>query len=64
MDGYEWIQSDTAVSPGNSGGPFLDSNGSVIGISTAGFQAAGAQVGLNLFIPIGNGLSFLRLKIE
>lgn len=64
MDGYNWIQSDTAISPGNSGGPLLDQNGSVIGIATAGFQAAGSQIGLNLFIPIADALAFAELRVE
>jgi S1-C subfamily serine protease len=64
MDGYEWIQSDAAISPGNSGGPLVDSNGSVVGISTAGYQAGGTQVGLNLFIPIGDALTFSGLRVQ
>ena len=64
IDGYHWIQSDAAVSPGSSGGPLLDKNGSVVGISTAGFQVSGAQVGLNLFVPIAEGLSHIGLRAK
>lgn len=64
LDGYNWIQSDTAISPGNSGGPLIDENGSVVGISTAGYQAGGSQVGLNLFIPIQNALTFVGFRVD
>jgi serine protease Do len=64
LDGYLWIQSDTAINPGNSGGPLLDKNGSVVGISTAGIQQAGSQVGLNLFIPIDDALNYIGLKLN
>ena len=64
FDGYEWIQSDVAINPGNSGGPLMDVNGEVIGISTMGMQSGGSQVGLNLFVPIGDALKWLELTIE
>lgn len=64
MDGMQYLQSDTAISPGNSGGPLLNENGSVVAVSVAGMQAGGSQVGLNFFIPIENGLSFIGLKVE
>ncbi len=64
VDGYNWIQSDAAISPGNSGGPLLDQNGSVVGIATAGFQTSGSQIGLNLFIPIADALAFAELRLE
>ncbi len=63
LEGYNWIQSDAAISSGNSGGPLLDSNGSVVGISTAGYQIGQAQVGLNLFIPIADALAFVSLRV-
>ena len=64
LDGYEWIQSDVAINPGNSGGPLMDTNGEVIGISTMGMQSGGSQVGLNLFVPIGDALKWLELTIN
>ncbi len=49
LDGL--IQTDAAISPGNSGGPLLDSRGRVIGINTAVLSARGAQ-GLGFAVPI------------
>lgn len=49
MDGL--IQTDAAISPGNSGGPLLDSRGRLIGINTAVIVGAGAE-GLGFAVPI------------
>lgn len=56
------IQADVPVSPGNSGGPLLDRHGNVMGISTVTFSGRQGQ-NLNGFIPIGEALKSLRLKI-
>ena len=50
LDGL--IQTDAAISPGNSGGPLLDSQGRVIGINTVVLRAPGSE-GLGFAVPIG-----------
>ncbi|MDD5171404.1 MAG: trypsin-like peptidase domain-containing protein [Syntrophales bacterium] len=58
-----YLQSDVAILPGNSGGPLLDSKGSVVGISVAGLGAKGLA-GMNFFIPINDALTNLNIVIE
>ncbi len=47
-----FIQSDTAVNPGNSGGPLFDLNGDVIGINSQIYSRTGGYMGLSFAIPI------------
>ena len=61
LDGL--IQTDAAISPGNSGGPLLDSEGRVIGINTAVLRAPGAE-GLGFAIPIALASDVARQVVE
>ncbi len=61
--GLKFIQSDVAISPGNSGGPLFDFEGDIVGISVAKYTGGGAE-GLGLFVPIADALSALGISIS
>jgi serine protease Do len=60
-DGQDYIQASVNVTFGNSGGPLLDANGNVVGVSVA--VMGGGTLGLNFFIPIESALQHLDLKL-
>lgn len=57
-----FLQSDVAVLPGNSGGPLLDGTGRVIGITVMGLGAKGLA-GMNFFVPVGDALEKLGVTM-
>jgi len=48
IDGTRFLQMQTTVAPGSSGGPLFDDHGAVIGVNTAG----GGAAGLNLAVHV------------
>ncbi|MDB5491520.1 MAG: protease Do family protein [Micavibrio sp.] len=46
-----FIQTDAAVNPGNSGGPLIAMDGSVVGINTAIYSRSGGSLGIGFAIP-------------
>ena len=61
MHGYDYIQSDVSVGPGNSGGPLMDEQGHVVGVTVSGVRILNAPQGINMFVPVNDALSFLSL---
>lgn len=59
--GLSFIQSDVAVDHGNSGGPLLDEEGHVVGLTDWGYSPDGVSHNLNFFIPIDDALKALSL---
>ena len=47
----DFLQTDAAINSGNSGGPLLSTDGTVIGVTSAIFSPNGGSVGLGFAIP-------------
>ncbi len=57
-NGIRILQTDAPVSPGNSGGPMVDSNGAAVAV-TSSKLAGGAVEGVGFGVPIGTALAAL-----
>ncbi|MBC3918418.1 Do family serine endopeptidase [Undibacterium sp. CY18W] len=55
-----FIQTDAAVNPGNSGGALVDVNGNLLGVNTAIYSQNGGSVGIGFAIPV----STVKLVME
>lgn len=63
--GWDILQTDVAITHGNSGGPVFDDNGNVIGLATFGSVdfSTGAEVqGMNFVVPISVAKQFMNEK--
>jgi serine protease Do len=60
-NGLEYLQSDVAVNPGNSGGPLLDASSTVIGMTVLKINQA---AGLSFFIPMRDAANSLQLIFD
>jgi serine protease Do len=47
----DFLQTDAAINQGNSGGPLLSTDGTVVGVTSAIFSPSGGSVGLGFAIP-------------
>lgn len=61
----EFIQADVNIQHGSSGGPLLDRDGNVLGISDMALtDQADHSMGINFFIPIGDALKKLNIVLN
>jgi serine protease Do len=59
----DFIQTDAAVNPGNSGGPLLNLAGEVVGMNTAIFSRSGGYQGISFAVP-SNMLKAVMEQLE
>ena len=60
----DFIQTDAAVNPGNSGGALTDTSGNLIGINTAIYSSSGGSLGIGFAIPIHSAKQVMEQIIQ
>ena len=55
-----FIQTDAAINPGNSGCALVDVNGSLLGINTAIYSRSGGNMGIGFAIPVNTARQVLE----
>src|SRR5262249_48275966 len=65
IEDYEdFIQTDAAVNPGNSGGALVNVNGELIGINTAILSGGGGNVGVGFAVPVNMARTVMNQIIK
>ncbi len=60
----DFIQTDAAVNPGNSGGALTDTSGNLVGINTAIYSRSGGSLGIGFAIPIHSAKQIMEQIIQ
>ena len=61
----DFIQTDTAINPGSSGGPLFNLDGEVIGVNTAILSRSGGNIGVGFAVPSNVAkMVFEQIKIN
>ncbi|MBI5185508.1 MAG: trypsin-like peptidase domain-containing protein [Nitrospinae bacterium] len=60
----DFIQTDTPINQGNSGGPLVNMSGEVIGVNTAIYTSSGAFAGVGFAVPINKAKVFVQTVVE
>ncbi|MDD4858796.1 MAG: trypsin-like peptidase domain-containing protein [Dehalococcoidales bacterium] len=61
IEGVDYIQTDAAINPGNSGSPLVNLKGEAVGVNVAKFVSVDIE-GIGLAIPIDEAKAFINDK--